>query len=79
MRHTRAVSFGVGCPETPSRIVGDARKMTVREANLTAASSAEREPEIMESGGTARLHLTLAITDYDHVRDLVNGVVRAEE
>ncbi|MGC1858549.1 MAG: 4,5-dihydroxyphthalate decarboxylase, partial [Pseudolabrys sp.] len=52
--------------------------MTVREANLTAASSAEREPEIMESGGTARLHLTLAITDYDHVRDLVNGVVRAE-
>ena len=53
--------------------------MTVREANLTAASSAEREPEIMESGGTARLHLTLAITDYDHVRDLVNGVVRPRE
>ena len=52
--------------------------MTVREANLTAASSADREPEIVESGGTARLHLTLAITDYDHVRDLVNGVVRAE-
>ena len=52
--------------------------MTVHEANLTAASSADREPEIMESGGTARLHATLAITDYDHVRDLVNGVVRAE-
>ena len=52
--------------------------MTVREANLTAASSADRETEIIESGGTARLHLTLAITDYDHVRDLVNGVVRAE-
>ena len=35
-------------------------------------------PEIIESGGTARLHLTLAITDYDHVRDLINGAVRAD-
>src|SRR6476660_3812126 len=52
--------------------------MTVHEANLTAASSADREPEIMESGGTARLHATFAITDYDHVRDLVNGVIRPE-
>jgi 4,5-dihydroxyphthalate decarboxylase len=52
--------------------------MTVREVNLTAASSADREPEIIESGGTARVHLTLATTDYDHVRDLVNGVVRPE-
>ena len=34
--------------------------MTVREANLTAASSADRETEIIETGGTARLHLTLA-------------------
>ncbi len=52
--------------------------MTLREANLTAASAADREPEIIESGGTARLHLTLATTDYDHVRDLMNGVVRPE-
>ena len=52
--------------------------MTVREANLTPGSSADREPEIIESGGTARLHLTLATTDYDHVRDLVNGVVHPE-
>ncbi len=52
--------------------------MTVREVNLTAASSADREPEIIESGGTARVHLTLATTDYDHVRDLVNGIVRPE-
>ena len=52
--------------------------MTVREANLMAASGADRDPEIIESGGTARLHLTLATTDYDHVRDLVNGVVRPE-
>jgi 4,5-dihydroxyphthalate decarboxylase len=52
--------------------------MTLREANLAAASSADREPEIIESGGTARLHLTLASADYDHVRDLGNGAVRAE-
>jgi 4,5-dihydroxyphthalate decarboxylase len=52
--------------------------MTVREANLTPASSADREPELIESSGTARLHLTLATTDYDHVRDLVNGVIRPE-
>jgi len=52
--------------------------MTVREANLTPVSSADREPKLIESGGTARLHLTLATTDYDHVRDLVNGVIRPE-
>jgi 4,5-dihydroxyphthalate decarboxylase len=43
-----------------------------------AVSSSDRPPEIIESGGTARLHLTLATTDYDHVRDLVNGVVRPD-
>lgn len=52
--------------------------MTLREANLTAGSAADREPEIIESGGTGRLHLTLATTDYDHVRDLMYGVVRPE-
>jgi 4,5-dihydroxyphthalate decarboxylase len=50
--------------------------MTVNEASRLGG--AERQPEIIESGGTARLHLTLATTDYDHVRDLMNGVVRAE-
>jgi 4,5-dihydroxyphthalate decarboxylase len=51
--------------------------MNVNEAQRTA-SGPERTPELVESGGTARLHLTLATTDYDHVRDLVNGVVRAD-
>lgn len=50
--------------------------MTVHEAHKRLA--ADREPELIESGGTARLHLTLATTDYDHVRDLVNNVVRAD-
>jgi 4,5-dihydroxyphthalate decarboxylase len=52
--------------------------MTVNEASRMGAAGAERAPEIIESGGTARLHLTLATTDYDHVRDLTNGVVRPE-
>jgi hypothetical protein len=53
-------------------------EMTVREANLTASTSADREPELIETAGTARLHLTLATADYDHVRDLTTGAVRAE-
>jgi 4,5-dihydroxyphthalate decarboxylase len=52
--------------------------MTVNEAGRMGQASTDRAPEIIESGGTARLHLTLATTDYDHVRDLTNGVVRPE-
>lgn len=52
--------------------------MTVNEAGSIAATSTDREPEIIESGGTARLHLTLATTDYDHVRDLHSGAVRPD-
>ncbi len=52
--------------------------MTVHEGKRMAAGGAEREAAIIESGGTARLHLTLAITDYDHVRDLVNGPLQAD-
>jgi len=58
--------------------MGDARDMTVNEANRIGSASTDREPELIESGGMARLHLTLATTDYDHVRDLMNGVVRPE-
>ena len=52
--------------------------MTVNEAGKMGQGSADRAPEIIESGGTARLHLTLATTDYDHVRDLTNGAVRVD-
>jgi 4,5-dihydroxyphthalate decarboxylase len=51
--------------------------MTVHEGKRMA-TGVGREPAIIESGGTARLHLTLAVTDYDHVRDLVNGAVTAD-
>jgi 4,5-dihydroxyphthalate decarboxylase len=50
--------------------------MTVHEGKRM--QGAEREPALIESGGTARLHLTLATTDYDHVRDLGSGAVQAE-
>jgi 4,5-dihydroxyphthalate decarboxylase len=54
--------------------------MTVHEVRKPAGagvpSGADREPEIIERDGTAQLHLTLATTDYDHVRDLMYGVVR---
>jgi len=52
--------------------------MTVNEASRINAAGADREPQIIESGGTARLHLTLATMDYDHLRDLANGQVRAD-
>jgi 4,5-dihydroxyphthalate decarboxylase len=52
--------------------------MTVHEGKRMQAAGAVREPAIIESGGTARLHLTLATTDYDHVRDLTNGAVQAD-
>jgi 4,5-dihydroxyphthalate decarboxylase len=37
-----------------------------------------RSPQIIVSGGTACLNLTLAVCDYEHVRDLTSGVVRAD-
>lgn len=54
--------------------------MTVHETRLPAGATGgpDRVPEIIESGGAARLHLTLATTDYDHMRDLMNGAVRAD-
>ena len=38
----------------------------------------QRAPQVLDEGGVAKVHLTLAIADYDHVRDLVHGVVRAD-
>lgn len=49
--------------------------MTVHEAKKAVG---EREPQLIESGGRTQLHLTFAAADYDHVRDLMNGVVRPE-
>ena len=37
-----------------------------------------RSPQIIVSAGTATLNLTLAVCDYEHVRDLAGGVVRID-
>jgi 4,5-dihydroxyphthalate decarboxylase len=58
--------------------VKDAAKGGDLIGDLSGASRADRAPELIEGGGTARLHLTLATADYDHVRDLTSGAVRAD-
>src|SRR5215472_10761478 len=37
-----------------------------------------RSTPLVVSGNTAALNLTLAVCDYEHVRDLTSGVVRAD-
>jgi 4,5-dihydroxyphthalate decarboxylase len=37
-----------------------------------------RRPQILGHDGTASVHLTLAVCDYDHTRDLALGAVRAD-
>jgi 4,5-dihydroxyphthalate decarboxylase len=44
----------------------------------TGGKAEQRGPQIIVSGGTAAVHLTLAMCDYDHTRDLASGVVRAD-
>ena len=41
-------------------------------------NKAVRAPQVIVSGGTAALNLTLAVCDYEHVRDLTSGVVRID-
>src|SRR6202047_5452709 len=37
-----------------------------------------RTPELIQTGGTASVHLTLAVCNYEHVREFTDGVVRAD-
>lgn len=37
-----------------------------------------RSPQIVMEGGTAAVHLTMAISDYEHVREITQGLVRAD-
>src|SRR5512144_1660057 len=45
-------------------------------ANRPAADL--RSPQIVMDGGTAAVHLTMAISDYEHVREITQGLVRAD-
>lgn len=44
----------------------------------TKPGSALQRPQVMVNNGTASLHLTLAVCDYDHVRDFTDGLIRAD-
>jgi hypothetical protein len=44
----------------------------------TGRSADLRSPQILTSGGTALVHLTMAISDYEHVREIAQGIVRAD-
>src|SRR3954454_1947551 len=41
-------------------------------------ASDARAPQIVNSNGTASVHLTLAVCDYEHVREITQGLVRAD-
>ena len=43
-----------------------------------AGRGPSRKPEIITSGGIASVHLTLAVCDYAHTRELAQGIVRAD-
>jgi 4,5-dihydroxyphthalate decarboxylase len=48
------------------------------KSGATYPSGDARLPQIVDGGGGARVHLTMAVADYDHMRDVVHGVVRPE-
>jgi 4,5-dihydroxyphthalate decarboxylase len=54
--------------------------MTAQEMSEPTRRSAPelRSPQIISSNGTASLHLTLAVCDYEHVREIAQGLVRAD-
>jgi 4,5-dihydroxyphthalate decarboxylase len=51
--------------------------MSTKEAESQARHE-RRSPQIMANNGTSSVHLTLAVCDYDHVRDFLTGAVRAD-
>jgi 4,5-dihydroxyphthalate decarboxylase len=52
---------------------------TLQGADRPARTAPQpRSPQVIVSAGTASLNLTLAVCDYEHVRDLTGGVVRAD-
>jgi 4,5-dihydroxyphthalate decarboxylase len=48
------------------------------KAAYASAPATPRSPQVLQSGGTASVHLTVACCDYDQTRDFMTGVVRAD-
>ena len=53
------------------------REIPEQEAARRSAPELRAAP-IVTSGGTASVQLTLAISDYEHVREITQGIVRAD-
>jgi len=47
-------------------------------AAAQAPAAQARAPRIVHSGATASVHLTLAVCDYEHVREIAQGLVHAD-
>ncbi|MGQ9370124.1 hypothetical protein [Azospirillum sp. ST 5-10] len=45
---------------------------------MSLPTSAQRPADYVQDGGTARLHLAMAVVDCDHVRDVTSGLVRPD-
>ena len=48
------------------------------DGDMTGPAPDERVPQIISSGAVASVHLTLAICDYEHVREIAQGLVHAD-
>jgi 4,5-dihydroxyphthalate decarboxylase len=51
--------------------------MTAQKTNQET-NQEMRGPQIVTTNGTASVHLTLAVCDYEHVREIAQGLVRAD-
>src|SRR6202008_3285705 len=52
--------------------------MTAHQGSDRRSAETARQPQILNVNGTASLHLTLAVCDYEHVREVAQGLVRAD-
>ena len=55
-----------------------AQNMPAHDAPTHRTAPELRGPQIVSANGTASVHLTLAVCDYEHVREIAQGIVRAE-
>jgi 4,5-dihydroxyphthalate decarboxylase len=51
---------------------------TSSEVDPRGIPARDREPRMINSNGTSSLHLTLAVCDYEHTREIAQGIVRAD-
>lgn len=52
--------------------------MHIGDSVMQESGTGKSHQQFVEQNGTSRLHLSLAVNDNDHLRDLTNGVVQAD-